>query len=105
MVDKFEAKSKASETSLFHHGLINLFLFDELQRLGRHWFSFLFVSGFEMDTITPKITPKPRGIPSPLVAEQSETVGAEQSELVMMEIKQLQRLDTPIVSPSKQSQQ
>ena len=86
---------------MFHHGLIKLLVLNELQILDRDWASFLFVSGFEMDTVTPIRTPKPRRLPSPLVAEQSEPVGADQSEPVMMETKQLQRFDTPTVSPSK----
>ena len=89
MVDKVQAKSEGSETSLFHHGLIKLLILDELQRLGRDRSSFLFVSGFEMDTLTPKRTSKPGGIPSPLVGKQSKPVGVEQSEPVMMEIEQL----------------
>ena len=97
MADKVQEKSEGSETSLFHHGLIKLLVLDELQRLGRDWSSFLFVSGFELDTLTPTRTPKPRSIPSPLVAEKSEPLVAEPSEParvepsepVMMEIEQL----------------
>lgn len=102
MAYKVQAKSEGSETSLFHHGLINLLVLDELKRLGRDWSSFLFVSGFEVDAITPKRTPKPRGITSPSVVEQSEPVGPEQSEPIILETEQLQKLHTPIVSPTKQ---
>ena len=81
-----------------------MLVLEELKRLGRDWFSFLFVSGFEVDSITPKRTHKPRGIPSPSVAEQSEPLGAEQSEPVIIETKQLQKLATPVVLPTKQRQ-
>ena len=72
MSNKVQAKSEGNETSLFHHGLIKLMVLEELKILGRDWSSFLFVSGFEVDDITPKRTPKPIGIPSPSVAEKSE---------------------------------
>ena len=55
-----------------------------------------------MDSITPKITPKPRGIPSPSVVEQSEPLLAEQSEPVIMETDPLQKVDTLVVTPTKQ---
>ena len=102
MADKVQAKSEGSETSLFHRGLIKLLVLDELKRLGRDWSSFLFVSGFEVDAITPKRKPKSRGIPSPSVAEQSEPLMAEKSESVIMETKSLHKVDTPTVSPLKQ---
>ena len=103
MVNKFQEKSEGSETSLFHYGLIKFLVLDELQRRGRDLFSFLFVSGFEMDTLTPTRTPKPRGIPSPLVAEKSEPARAEKSEPVMMETEQFQSFDTPNVPLAKQN--
>ena len=89
MANKVPTNFEGIETSLFHHGLIKLLVLDELQRLGRDWSSFMFVSGFEMDTITLKRTPQPRGIPSPLVAEKSEPVGADKSEPLMMETEKL----------------
>ena len=103
MVDKVQEKSEGSETSLFDHGLMKLLVLYELQRLGKNWSSFLFISGFELDALTPSRTPKPRRIPSPLVAEQSEPFVAEpseparveSSEPVMMETEQLQSFDTP----------
>ena len=69
MVDKVQAKSEESETSIFHHELMKLLVLDELQRLGIDWSSFLFVSVFELDALTPSKTPKPNKIPSPLAAE------------------------------------
>ena len=109
MENKVQEKYEMSETSLFHHGLIKLLGLDELQRLGRDWSSFLFVSGFELDALTPSRTPKPRRIPSPLVAEQSEPLVAEPSEParvepsepIMMETEKLQSFDTPNVPPAK----
>ena len=74
MANKVQAKSEGNETSLFHHGLIKLLVLEELKRLGRDWSSFLFISGFEIDAITPKITPKPRDILSPSVGDKIEPV-------------------------------
>ena len=85
MADKVQENSKGSDTSLFHHGLMKLLVLDELQRIGRDWSSFLFVSGFELDALTPSITPKPRRIPSPLAAETSEPASVEPSEKIMKE--------------------
>ena len=74
MSEKFQVKVEGNETSLSHHGLIKLLVLEELKILGRDWSSFLFVNGFEVDSITAKRNPKPRYIPSPSVAEQSELV-------------------------------
>ena len=68
MADKVQAKSKGSENSLLHRGLMKLLVLDEIQRLGGDWSSFLFVSGFQLDTLTPSKTPKSKKIPSPLAA-------------------------------------
>ena len=64
---------------------MKLLVLDELQRLGRDWSSFFFVSGFELDALTPSRTPKPRKIPSPLAVEQSEPLVAEPSEPARVE--------------------
>ena len=69
-------------------------MLEELKILGRVWSYFLFISGFEIDVITPKRTPKPRDIPSPSMVEQIE--------LVSMETEPLQKADTPKVTPAKQ---
>ena len=109
MVDKVQEKFEESETSLFHHGLMKLLVLDELQRLGRDWSSFLFVSGFELDALTPLRTPKSRKIPSPLtvkqmqplVAKPNEPARAESSKKIMKELDKMQSLDTPSVPPAK----
>ena len=92
--DKVQVKSEVNETSLFHHGLIKLLVLEELKILGRDWSSFLFVSGFEVDSITPKITPKHRDIPSPSMAKQIETV--------IMETDPLHNVGTPKFTHEKQ---
>ena len=69
MSDKVQVKIEGNETSLFHHGLIKLLVLEELKRLGRDWTSFLFISGFEVDAVTPKIFLKPRDVSSPTVVE------------------------------------
>ena len=35
MSDKVRARPKSSETSIFHHGLINLLVMEELKKLNR----------------------------------------------------------------------
>ena len=81
MSDKVQDKKEGNETSLFHHGLIKILVLEELKRLGRGWSSFFFISGFEVDVITPKRNPKPRDIPSPSVAEQVEPMIMETEPL------------------------
>ena len=70
MSDKVQIKIEGNETSLFHHGLINLLVLEELKRLDRDGTSFLFMSGYEIDVVTHKRTYKPRNISSPTVAEE-----------------------------------
>ena len=41
---------KACETSFFHRGLIKLIVLHELQRVGRDWDTFIFMSGFKNET-------------------------------------------------------
>ena len=70
MSDKVQIKTKGNETSLFHHGLIKLLVLEELRRLDRDWISFFFVSGYEIDVVTPKKTTKPRTTSSPAEVEE-----------------------------------
>ena len=58
MVDKVQAKSEGCETYLFHHGLMKLLILNVLQKIGRDWSSFLFINGFELETLTPTRNPK-----------------------------------------------
>ena len=58
MFDKFQEIPKSSETSIFHHALIKLLVMEELKMLNRDWATFLFLSGYDVDVITPKKTPK-----------------------------------------------
>ena len=81
MSEKDQVKTKGNETSLFHHSLIKLLVLEELKILDRDWSYFLFIICFEVDFITPKITPKPRDIPSPSVVEQLEPVSMEAEPL------------------------
>ena len=47
MCDKVQLRKEACETSLFHHGLVKLIVLHELQRIGRDWTTFMFMSGFK----------------------------------------------------------
>ena len=54
MCDKVQYKKENHETSLFHHGLIKLLVLDSLNKIGRDWDSFIFMSGFQSKTgLTP----------------------------------------------------
>jgi len=54
MCDKVQYKKDNYETSLFHHGLIKLLVLDSLNKIGRDWESFIFMSGFQSKTgLTP----------------------------------------------------
>jgi len=50
MCDKVQLRKEACDTSLFHHGLIKLIVLHELQRVGRDWPTFIFMSGFKNET-------------------------------------------------------
>ena len=46
---------------MFHHGLIKLLVLEELGKINIDWSSFLFLNGYEVDVVTPKNNPKPKG--------------------------------------------
>ena len=46
---------------MFHHGLIKLLVLRELGKINKYWSPFLFISGYEVNLVTPKKTPKPNG--------------------------------------------
>lgn len=56
MCDKVQLRKEDCETSLFHHGLIELLVLDGLQKIGRDWNSFIFMAGFQSKT---GLTPQP----------------------------------------------
>ena len=58
MYDKVQDKPESSKTSIFHHGLIKLLVMEELKKLNRDWATFLFLSGYDVDVLTPKKTTK-----------------------------------------------
>ena len=64
MSDKVTARPKSSEPSMFHHVLIKLLVLEELKKLNRDWATFLFLSGYEVDVLTPEKTPKSKTNPS-----------------------------------------
>ena len=102
MLDKVQIKTEGSETSLFHHGLIKLLVLEELRRLARDWISFLFMSGYEIDVVTPKKASKPRTTSSPAMAEEVEEENrSSPPEPVNMEAEPLQETDTPQIAPKK----
>lgn len=84
MADKVQAKSDGCETSLCHHGFIKLLVLNELQKINRDWSSFLFISGFEMEALTPARNPKTKGNPSPPVAESSQPVVTKAKRFVKL---------------------
>ena len=45
-----QRRKEASETSLFHHGLVKFIVLHELQKVGRDWPTFMFMSGFKNET-------------------------------------------------------
>ena len=102
MSDKVQIKKKGNETSLFHHGLINLLVLEELKRLDRDWTSLLYMSGFEIDVVTHKKASKPRNISSPDVVEEEEGNRSAPLEPLSMEAEPLQKIETPKTSPVKQ---
>ena len=61
---KVQARPEGSETSIFNHGLIKLLVLEELKKLKRDWATFLFLSGYEVDALTPNKTAKSKVIPS-----------------------------------------
>ena len=58
MEDKVQARPEGSESSIFHHGLIKLLVLEELKNLNRDWATFLFLSGYDVDALTPKKKPE-----------------------------------------------
>ena len=84
MSNKVQAKSDGCETSLFHHGFLKLLVLNELQKISRDWSSFLFMNGFELETLTPTRNPKAKGTPSPLVAESSQPVVTKSKRFVKL---------------------
>ena len=109
MADKVQAKSEGCETSLFHHGLMKLLILNELQKIGRDWSSFLFINGFELETLTPARNPKTKGTPSPPIVESIQPLVAKPKEFAKLKprkqvdkmTEQTQVLDTPNPSPAK----
>ena len=82
MSNKFQARSEGSDTSIFHHGLITLLMLEELKKLNRDWATFLFLSGYEVGTLTPKKTPKSKATPSSKSDKpRVETKGVNEEEM------------------------
>ena len=53
MANKFQVKPDASNTSIFHYGLIKFLVVDDLNKLNIDFLTFLFLSGYELDVATP----------------------------------------------------
>ena len=58
MADKVQMKTQACETSLFHHGIVQLLVFHELYRVNREWSTFLFLCGFGVETHGTGVSPR-----------------------------------------------
>ena len=54
MADKVQGRPKRNETSIFHHGLMQLLVLEELSKLNRDWALFLFMNGYELDVLSPR---------------------------------------------------
>ena len=80
MSDKVQARAERSETSIFHHGLIKLLVLEELKKFNIDWAYFLFFSGYELDSVTPKKAPKPKATSSPAA---TEGVNEEETEPIL----------------------
>ena len=81
MAHKVQAKFEGSEKSSFHHGLMKLLILDELEKIGRDWSSFLFINGFELETLTPARNPKAKGVPSTPKVEKCFKTTVQHSEI------------------------
>ena len=64
MSDKVQSRPECSETSIFHHVLIKFLVMEELKKLNRDRVTYMFLSGYEVDVLTPKKTPKSKTNPS-----------------------------------------
>ena len=49
MVDRVQAKSKAVDTSVFHPGLINMLVMEELRKRNMEWEEFITSSNFHLN--------------------------------------------------------
>ena len=76
--DKVQLRKETCETSLFHHGLVKLMVLHELQKIGRDWDTFIFMSGFQSKTSL-----------SPLVAKEPSTATSPQAEAKAKRISKL----------------
>lgn len=66
MCDKVQLRKEAYEASLFHHGLVKLMVLHELQKIGRDWDTFIFMSGFQSKTrLSPLVAKEPSTTTSP----------------------------------------
>ena len=82
MVDKMQGRPEISETSIFHHGFIKLLVLEELNKLNRDWANFLFMSGYEIDSLTPRKASKPKNLtPRQEMNTIAETKGDQQEGL------------------------
>ena len=77
MSNRVQVKSECNETSVFHQGLIKLLVLEELKRLNRDLTSFLFMSGYEVDAVTPNKVSKPKTTTSLAVIEEIEGEGRQ----------------------------
>ena len=103
MSNKVQAKAQGSETSVFHHGLIKLLVLEEFKKLNRDWASFLFLSRYEVGSVTPKNISKPKITSSLVVLEE---INEERGQPIVepMDIEVEPMLETDIPQPSSASQ-
>ena len=103
MSNKVQTKEEGSETSIFDHGMIKLLVLEELKRLNRYWAYFLFMSGYEVDSVKLKNISKPKSTPSSAVIEKiNEEGGQPPVEPMDIEVEHVQETNIPQPSPAKQ---
>ena len=101
-MSEFPPNVVVSETLVFHDGLIKLLVLEELKRLNRDWASFIFMSGYEVDAVTPKKVSKPKTTPSLAAIKEIDEEGRQPPvEPMDIEVELLQETNIPQPSPAK----
>ena len=106
MCDKVQVRKEACETSLFHHGLVKLMVLHELQRVGRDWDTFIFMSGFKSKTgLSPQVEKEPSTTTSPQTETRAKRVSKLKARKQVEEsTKPLTIQDTPQQSLKEKTQ-
>lgn len=97
MCDKVQLRKETCETSLFHHGLVKLMVLHELQKIGRDWDTFIFMSSFESKTgLSPLAAKEPSRTTSRQAKEKAKRISKLKARKQIGEsTKPLTLQDTP----------